>query len=81
MLLKPSKIVHGESISIDDLKNKYLSDKEGIFGVNAHAVDYKNNPNLYKQWFKFLNEQDLRMTSVLTISRIIESYLESIEKP
>jgi hypothetical protein len=67
--LKSSKTASGEKISIEEIKNEYLSNKEGVFGVNAHAVDYKNNPNLYKQWFKFLKEQESKSK---TISQIIK---------
>jgi hypothetical protein len=69
--LKSSRTAFGERISIEEIKREYLSNREGIFGVNAHAVDYKNNPELYKQWFEFLKKQDPTMRHSKTISEIM----------
>ncbi|HDZ77202.1 MAG TPA: hypothetical protein ENH41_03870 [Candidatus Omnitrophica bacterium] len=72
-LLARRSVVTGLLITVDDLKNEYLSEKEGVFGVGAHAMDYKEAPNLYKQWFELLNEQDPKMSHAMTISQIIEA--------
>ncbi len=70
--LKSTSTVLGELITINDLKIEYLSEKEGVFGVVAHAVDYKNDPDLYLQWFQFLSQNDPGMSSAMTISQMIE---------
>ncbi len=77
--LKPGETVLGELITVDDLENEYLSEKEGKFGLNAHAADYKQNPDLYKEWFEFLNKQDPGMKNARTISRIVEESSKSTE--
>jgi hypothetical protein len=74
--LEPRKsTVTGIIITIDELKREYLSEKEGIFGVGAHEVSYRDNPDLYRQWFEFLKEQDPEMNHGKTISQIIEALL------
>ncbi|MBP7216793.1 MAG: hypothetical protein KBA46_05855 [Candidatus Omnitrophica bacterium] len=45
------------SASLAQLKQEYLSTKEGIFGVVIHPDDFVQDPDLYKQWFEFLREQ------------------------
>lgn len=71
--LEPKKLVTGIQITIDELKNAYLSEREGIFGVGNHPEGYKDNPNLYRQWFEFLKEQDPEMVHSKTIFQIIET--------
>ncbi|HDZ00776.1 MAG TPA: hypothetical protein ENH52_04860 [Nitrospirae bacterium] len=79
--LKSEETVLEELITVDDLKNEYLSEKEGKFGLNSHAADYKQNPDLYKEWFEFLNKQDPGMDHAGTISRIVEESSKSTEEP
>ena len=74
-------VVTGEFITFEDLKNKYLSEQDGVFGVVAHAIDYKNNPDIYKQWFEFLNEQDRNMNHAKTVSQIMEESLGLTKVP
>ncbi len=62
----------GRLITLQDLKNAYLSDRQGIFGVVAHDQDYDANPGLYKEWFEFLKEQNPEMSHAKTVSRAIE---------
>ena len=69
------KTVLGQLITIDALKNEYLSYKEGVFGING-KIGIKNNINLYRQWFEFLREQDPEMGQAKTISEILEGFSE-----
>jgi len=79
--LKSSRTAFGERISIEEIKREYLSNREGVFGLNAHAVDYKNNPELYKQWFEFLKKQDPTMRHSKTISEIMKNVVKKTETP
>ena len=68
--LEPRKsTVTGMLITIDELKNEYLSEKKGVFGIGAHEVSFRDNPHLYRQWFEFLKEQNSKPK---TVSGIIE---------
>ncbi|NOX89555.1 MAG: hypothetical protein GXO77_11055, partial [Calditrichaeota bacterium] len=53
-------------------KDEYLSDKEGVFGING-KINSEDNITLYKEWFEFLNEQDPEMKYSKTVSQIISS--------
>lgn len=63
----------GLQITVEQLKDRFLSSEQGIFGVVSHEMDYKENPHIYEEWFKFLNSQDPLGKHSKTISEIIET--------
>ncbi|NIA29626.1 MAG: T9SS type A sorting domain-containing protein [Actinobacteria bacterium] len=72
--------VLGELITIEDLKNEYLSSKDGIFGING-KINSEDNLNLYRQWFEFLQEQNPEMKYAKTVSRIIQDLAKYKDSP
>ena len=59
--------VLGDIITLADLKEKYLSEQEGVFGING-KINNADNINLYKQWFEFLSKQDPDMKHSKTVA-------------
>ncbi len=59
---------------IEDFKEEYnRTEEEEVFGIVTHESDFAKNPEIIKDWFRFIKS---RGGNIETVSEIINSYLE-----
>ena len=75
---KPGKIVeYNEEITLQQMKDKFLSSQPGIFGTVSHPEDYKKDPQMYENFFKFLHSIDQSGKHSKTVTQIIETHSQN----